>query len=132
MMIKTDTPANITEEVSGLVVAIVHGERGEKMNVIKIESRQRERYGDFFEVWEIITEGETKEDVIDYCLENLVNSKPYRDSDDSPMPESKEFHKLIRHGEKRSGDMAYYFRGYWEIEESSNGYLFTHVSPYAD
>lgn len=102
------------------------------MKVEKIESQQRERYGDYYETWEIVTDGERKDEVIAYCLGNLVNSRPYKDSDDSPLPESAEWHKLIRFGEKRSGDAAYYFRGYWEIKGTDNGYLFTKVSPYTD
>ena len=98
----------------------------------KIESRQRERYGDFFETWEIKTDGETREEAVAYCLEKLVNHKPYKDSDDSLLPESSEWHKAIQHGGSRSWDAAYYFRGYWEMKKTENGYLFTKVSPYAD
>ena len=102
------------------------------MLVNLVESQQRERYGDYYKTWEIVTDGESKKEVIEYCLNNLVNNKPYTDSDDSPLPESAEFHKLIRYGEKRSGDAAYYFRGYWEMKDMDNGYLFTYVQPYAD
>lgn len=98
----------------------------------KIESRQRERYGDFFETWEISTDGETREEAVAYCLEQLVNHKPYKDSDDSLLPESSEWLKAIRHGGSRFGDAAYYFRGYWEMKKAENGYLFTKVSPYTD
>lgn len=102
------------------------------MKTVQTECGQSERYGDFYRTWEIEPEGETSEQILDECLKRFTNPKPYRDSDDSPFPDTTEFHKRIQYGGDKWGDMAYYFRGYYTFTENDGKYVFTKVEPFAD
>lgn len=94
----------------------------------KIESRQRERYGDYFQVWAIKTD-ETKDNVLEYCFSQFCRGK---------LPGYGEWLRNIRVGGEHSGDANYYFSGYYRLEEQpaeigeGKKYLFTHVLPYCD
>ena len=81
-------------------------------------------YGDYFRVWEIETEDENAESVLNYCFENLYKRK---------VPSEAEWRAAIRFdtGEK-AGDASYYFAGYHKLERISNGYRFTICEPFAD
>lgn len=94
----------------------------------KIESRQRERYGDFFQVWAIKTD-EPKEKVLEYCFSEFCKGK---------LPRFAEWLREIRDGGGHEGDANYYFAGYYRLEEQPaevgevKKFLFTHVLPYCD
>lgn len=86
-------------------------------------SGQYKRYGDYFLVWEIETHGESEEEVLKFCRENLYK----RD-----IPTSAEWHINIRYGGEKYADTGYYFAGYYTLEKIKNGYKFTVCEPFTD
>lgn len=85
---------------------------------------QYKPYGDFFRVWEIETDCNDKEKVLEYCFSEL---------DKRRLPEKDEWHRNIRHGTgEKSGDASYYFRGYHMLEKTDKGYKFTVCEPWCD
>lgn len=84
---------------------------------------QYKPYGDFIREWDIKTDL-TKEEVLEKCFTELHKRR---------VPESAEFHREIRRGTgKHSGDMGYYFAGYYTLKETENGYQFTITEPFTD
>lgn len=83
---------------------------------------QYKRYGDFFRVWEVKTD-KSKEETVDWCFENLYKKR---------VPESAEWHKNIQYGGAKSGDMEYYFAGYYSVKAIDGGFEFTVCTPYDD
>ena len=79
--------------------------------------------GDFFRVWEIKTDGESKEEVLKYIRENV----PEYD-----LPTSGEWSTNVRFGDEKYDDIAYYFRGYYTLEKIKGGYRYTVKEPYYD
>lgn len=92
-----------------------------KMQVKQIYCGQYKRYGDFFRVWEIKTDEESKEDVLKYIRENVHKVE---------LPSAREWSANIRYGGERANDMAYYFRGYYTLEEIEGGYKYIVTEPY--
>lgn len=91
------------------------------------ECGQRKRYGDFFRVWEIETD-EPKEAVLEYCFKELYKRKGI-----DMLPTKGEWMKEIRVGTgSHSGDASYYFRGYYQLDQTETGFKFTVGEPYAD
>lgn len=84
---------------------------------------QYQRYGDTFRVWEIATDGESKEEVLRYARENLYK----RD-----IPPENEWRFAVRWDGEHRYDPAYYFRGYYLLTEIEGGYKFTVVEPFCD
>lgn len=93
------------------------------MKATQTHCRQYKRYGDSFYVWEIETQGESEEEVLKFCRENLYTID---------IPSSAEWHANIRYGSEKSNDMSYYFDGYYELTKTENGYKFTVCEPYTD
>lgn len=88
-----------------------------------IHSGQYKRYGDTFRVWEIKTDGESKEEVLKYIRENVHKSN---------LPPSGEWSANIRYGGERHNDPAYYFRGFYTLEAVDGGYKYTVKEPFCD
>ena len=88
----------------------------------QIHCGQYRRYDDFYRVWEIETD-EPQEKVLEYCFSELHKRK---------VPEYGEWHHAVKFGGERDGDMAYYFAGYYRLEEIESGYKFTVCEPYCD
>jgi len=85
---------------------------------------QYKSYGDFFRVWEIETDCEDKEKILEYCFANIYKRR---------VPESVEWHRNVRFGTgEKSGDANYYFAGYYALEKMSTGFKFTVCEPFAD
>lgn len=93
------------------------------MQVKQIHCGQYNRYGDFFRVWEIKTDGENKEEVLKFIRENV-----YKDD----LPTSGEWSANVRYGGEHANDSAYYFRGCYSLEEIEGGYKYTVKEPYCD
>lgn len=93
------------------------------MEAKQIHCGQYKRYGDYFRVWEIKTDGESKEEVLKYIRENVHKSD---------LPPSGEWSANVRYGGERSNDPAYYFRGCYTLEEIDGGYKYTVKEPYCD
>lgn len=88
---------------------------------------QYKRYGDFYHVWEIEgAEEMTKEQVANWCFENLYQGKT--------LPDSTEFHKNVRVGGEKSHDPGYYFNGYYTISplDIPGKFILKICKPYAD
>ena len=88
----------------------------------QVHSGQYKPYGDSFYVWEVKT-NRSKEETVEWCLQNLCKRR---------VPESAEWHKNIQYGGAKSGDMGYYFGGYYSIKTIDGGFEFTVCTPYAD
>ena len=93
------------------------------MKAKQIHCGQYKRYGDFYLVWEIETDGESEEEVLSFARENLCKKE---------LPKMVEFKLNTRYGGAKFGDMDYYFRGYYILEKIPGGYRFSVVEPYAD
>lgn len=92
------------------------------MKVTQIHCGQRERYGDFFRVWEIKT-NKSKDEVLEYLWTNVYKRR---------VPHKAEWTLNIRYGGEKYGDFGYYFAGYFTLAEINGGYIFTVCEPYAD
>lgn len=88
-----------------------------------IHCGQYKRYGDFYRVWEIKTDGESEEEVLKYIRENVHKAD---------LPPSGEWSANVRYGGKRWNDAAYYFRGCYSLEEIEGGYKYTVKEPFCD
>ena len=85
---------------------------------------QHRRYGDFFREWEIETEDTNKDNILNFCFENLYKRK---------VPLEAEWRANIRFGTgEKSGDAGYYFAGYYNLKPSDNGWKFIICEPFAD
>lgn len=93
------------------------------MNVKPIHSGQYKRYGDSYYVWEIETNGESREEVLQYIRENVF---------ETDLPPADEWAANVRFGGAKFNDAAYYFRGCYTLELTDNGYRFTVIIPYCD
>lgn len=96
---------------------------------MKIESKQTHcgqlrPYGDFIREWEITTDSEDRNEVLEYCFTSLYNHR---------VPEKAKYMKDIRFGTgEKSGDANYYFAGYHELIKTDYGYKFIIHEPFAD
>lgn len=88
-----------------------------------IHSGQYRRYGDFFRVWELKTDGESEGEVLRYIRENVHKAD---------LPPSGEWSANVRYGGERANDPAYYFRGCYSLEKIDGGYRYTVKEPYCD
>lgn len=91
------------------------------MEVKVIHCGQNERYGDFFRVWEIKTDGESKEEVLKYIRENVHKYD---------LPPAGEWAVNVRYGGEKYNDFDYYYRGYYMLEVIKGGYRYTVREPY--
>lgn len=82
---------------------------------------QYERYGDSFRVWEIKTDGESKEEVLKYIRENVHKYD---------LPPVGEWAVNVRYGGEKYNDFDYYYRGYYMLEVIKGGYRYTVREPY--
>lgn len=80
-------------------------------------------YGDYFRVWDIQTDSESRDEVLKYVRENVYSKE---------LPPAGEWSANIRYGGPRSNDPAYYFRGCYFMEEIDGGYRYTVREPYCD
>ena len=88
-----------------------------------IHNGQYRPYGDTFRVWELKTDGESKEEVLRYIRENVHKAD---------IPNSSEWSANIRYGGKRYHDPLYYFRGCYSMEKIDGGYRYTVKEPFCD
>lgn len=86
-----------------------------------IHCGQYERYGDSFRVWEIKTDGESKEEVLKYIRENVHKYD---------LPPAGEWAVNVRYGGEKYNDFDYYYRGYYMLEVIKGGYRYTVREPY--
>lgn len=93
------------------------------MEAKQIHYGQYERYGDFFRVWEIKTDVESKEEVLKYIRENVHKSD---------LPPLWRWVTNVRYGGEKYNDPAYYSRGYYTLEEIKGGYRYTVREPCCD
>lgn len=93
------------------------------MQVKQIHCGQYKRYGDFYRVWEIKTDGESEEEVLKFIRENVHKTD---------LPPAGEWSANVRYGGERANDPAYYFRGCYSLEEIEGGYKYTVKEPYCD
>lgn len=89
----------------------------------KTQCGQYRPYDDFFREWEIETEL-SKEEVLDYCFNELIKRK---------IPEHAEWSKEIKYGTgSHFSDASYYFHGWYELNKIEGGYKFIQCEPFAD
>lgn len=84
-----------------------------------IRSGQLGAYRDHEAVYKItVEEGKdySEEDILDYCFTNISKHKVQSRSEWS----------------KACGDMGKYFAGYYTLNATPGGYMYTKVSPYTD
>ena len=84
-----------------------------------IRSGQKGAYGDHESVYKItIEEGKnySEEDVLDYCFSVISKHKVQSRSEWS----------------QAFGDMGKHFAGYYTLNPTQGGYLYTKISPYTD
>lgn len=93
------------------------------MNAKMIHCGQYKRYGDFYRVWEIETDGESREDVLKYIRENVHKAD---------LPPAGEWSANICYDGERYNDAAYYFRGCYSLEKIDGGYKYTVTEPFCD
>lgn len=93
------------------------------MKATNIHSGQYRRYGDYYRVWLIQTDGESEEEVLNYIKKNVFSKD---------LPPSGEWAADIRYGGDKSNDAAYYFRGCYTLEKTNEGYKYTVREPYCD
>lgn len=86
-----------------------------------IHCGQYEHYGDSFRVWEIKTDGESKEEVLKYIRENVHKYD---------LPPAGEWAVNVRYGGEKYNDFDYYYRGYYMLEVIKGGYRYTVREPY--
>lgn len=84
---------------------------------------QKSRYGDFFREWKVKTDC-SKEVTLEWCFANLMKREKV-------LPERQEW---LQKQKKPDGsiDLSVYFRGYYTIKPTSDGFQFTICEPYAD
>ena len=88
-----------------------------------IHDGQYRPYGDTFQVWELKTDGESKEEVLRYIRENVHKAD---------IPNSREWSANIRYGGKRYHDPLYYYRGCYSMKKIDGGYRYTVKEPFYD
>lgn len=93
-----------------------------KFEATLVHSGQYRRYDDFYREWEIKTDA-SAEETLEWCFENLCKRR---------IPESAEWHKNVRYGGEKSGDMGYYFAGYYTMHPIPEGFYFKVCEPYCD
>ena len=94
----------------------------------RIHAGQYQRYGDWFEVYEVTSDAPiTEQDVIEWSKENLSEWRP------EDLPHHDEWSENITYGGPRWGDPEYYFTGYYTIrKQGENTYEVSICRPYAD
>lgn len=88
-----------------------------------IHCGQYEPYGDYFRVWDIQTDGESRDEVLKWVRENVYGKD---------LPPSEGWRANIRYGGSHAYTPAYCFRGYYTLEEIKGGYRYTVREPYCD
>lgn len=88
-----------------------------------IHCGQYKPYGDFFRVWDIHTDGESRDEVLKWVRENVCSKE---------LPSVAEWRENIRYGEPKFYGPAYYFRGCYSMEIIDGGYRYTVREPYCD
>lgn len=89
-----------------------------------IHCGQYERYGDSFRVWDIQTDGESRDEVLKWVRENVYGKD---------LPPDEEWSANIRYGGSHCHDLAYYFRGCYVLDEKvDGGYRYIVKEPYCD
>lgn len=91
--------------------------------ITQIHCGQYKRYGDFFRVWEIETDEQDDNKVLEYCQNEICKKK---------IPSFSEWKPKIMHGGSEFGNPNYYFAGYCKLEKIENGYKYTVCEPYCD
>ncbi len=86
-----------------------------------IHCGQYKPYGDYFGVWDIQTDGESRDEVLKWVRENVYGKE---------LPSNEEWLPNIRPGGPRHNDPDYYFRGRYFLEEIDGGYRYTVREPY--
>lgn len=89
------------------------------MRAQNIFSGQKERYGDYYRQWKIVTKKTEFSEILKECREEFGD-----------LPLESEWLKNIR-GDKK-GDMEYYFGGYCKLYMVGKDWHFIVVKPYAD
>lgn len=80
-------------------------------------------YGDFFRVWDIQTDGESRDEVLKWVRENVCSKE---------LPPDEEWLPNICPGGPRHNDPDYYFRGRYSMEKIHGGYRYIVREPYCD
>ena len=81
-------------------------------------------YGDFFRVWDIQTDGESRDEVLKWVRENVYGKY---------LPPDEEWSLNIRYGGSHFNDPNYYFRGSYFLDKKDDGvYRYTVKEPYCD
>ena len=93
------------------------------MDVKQIHCGQYKPYGDFFRVWEVKTDNENQEEVLNYLFENVYKKR---------VPSAGEWSANIRYGGEKWNDPSYYFAGCYYLEPIDGGYKFKIREPYCD
>ncbi len=88
-----------------------------------IHCGQYKPYGDYFRVWDIQTDGESRDEVLKWVRENVCSDE---------LPPVAEWRENIRYGGSKFYGPAYYFRGCYYMEEIDGGYRYTVREPYCD
>lgn len=94
------------------------------IKVAQTHCGQYKSYGDFFREWNIETDCQDKDAILDYCFSNLCKRR---------IPENFEWNRNIRYGSgEKSGDANYYFAGYYTLSKTDTGFKFVVCEPFAD
>lgn len=88
-----------------------------------IHCGQYSPYGDYFIVWDIQTDGESRDEVLKWVRENFYCKD---------LPSEEEWSANIRYGGAHFYDPVYYFCGCYTLEEIKGGYRYTVREPYCD
>lgn len=89
-----------------------------------IHCGQYKPYDDFFRVWDIQTDGESRDEVLKWVRENVCSED---------LPTDEEWSANIRYGGSRFKDPDYYFRGCYFLDEKvDGGYRYIVKEPYCD
>lgn len=89
-----------------------------------IHCGQYRPYGDYFRVWDIQTDGESRDEVLKWARENVYGKY---------LPPEKEWRANIRYGGSHCNDPIYYFRGCYFLDKKDDGvYRYTVKEPYCD
>lgn len=89
-----------------------------------IHCGQYEPYGDYFRVWDIQTDGESRDEVLKWVRENVYGKD---------LPPDEEWSENLCYCGPRFDDLDYYFRGrYFFSKNDDDCYRYTVIEPYCD
>ena len=97
------------------------------MKIINEWHKQLQRYGDFYNHYEVETDADEKT-FIEYALKEIIK----RDLPSEAEWEEAEWEEKVKYGGEKYCDMDYYFNGYYTIEKTEKGFIFEMVHPYDD